>query len=334
MTADNIINHVALNLDASISMTDLASTVVKVADAQIKHLAHRSRELDQETRITVYSFANDVRCEVFDTDVLRLPSVAGLYRVRGNRTALIDATVQSQKELATTSQIHGQHAFLTFVLTDGENNVNNHRVRDLRDQLRLQPKHWTVACMVPDAQGKDEAQTFGFAPDNIAIWDTSTRRGLEEAGDVIRTATDNFMTGRANGVVGTRSLFSTGTDAVNAATVQSTLTPLARTAYDIIPVSADDYIRPFVESRGLHYSIGSGYYQLTKTETIQNRKQIAIREKATDKIYVGPAARDLLGLGGNDVRVKPDYNPDYSIYVQSTSVNRRLVAGTDLLILR
>jgi hypothetical protein len=31
-------------------------------------------------------------------------------------------------------------------------------------------------------------------------------------------------------------------------------------------------------------------------------------------------------------QVKPDFNPDYEVYVQSTSVNRKLVPGTSLLV--
>lgn len=59
----NYINHVALVLDASSSMSRLSGKVIEVADQQIAYLARRSRELDQETRVTVYVFANKVECE-------------------------------------------------------------------------------------------------------------------------------------------------------------------------------------------------------------------------------------------------------------------------------
>jgi hypothetical protein len=333
-TALNRITHVNYVLDASYSMEDHATNLVKVVDGHIQHLADRSRSLDQDIHISVYDFADDVRCLIYDRDVLRLPSIAKLYRPRGN-TALIDATLQSLEELARTAQIHGEHAFLTYVVTDGQENRSRRQPAQLRTTLSGLAKNWTVACMVPDAMGKDDAMAYGFAPDNIAIWNPSGRRGVEEAGAVMAEATDIFLENRGKGVVGTRSLFSTGADAVNAATVQATLAPLDPAAYDVIPVDRDDYIRPFVESRGLRYTIGSGYYELTKRETIGSRKRIAIREKRGQRrVFTGVSARDLLGLGGNDVRVSPDYNPDYSIHVQSTSVNRRLVAGTDLLILR
>ncbi len=32
--------------------------------------------------------------------------------------------------------------------------------------------------------------------------------------------------------------------------------------------------------------------------------------------------------------MKPEHNPEYDIFVQSTSVNRKLVQGTDLILLR
>jgi len=34
-----------------------------------------------------------------------------------------------------------------------------------------------------------------------------------------------------------------------------------------------------------------------------------------------------------DVRVRPDYNPLYDVFVQSTSTNRKLLRGTKLLLL-
>jgi hypothetical protein len=122
---------------------------------------------------------------------------------------------------------------------------------------------------------------------------------------------------------------------VNASTVRSSLTPLHQHEYDILPVHQDSPIRDYVYSRGLTYIVGKGFYQLTKTETIQPQKQIAIREKKTGKVYWGNGARDLLGLPqGMEVRVAPNYNPEYDVFVQSTSVNRKLIKDTDVLVLR
>lgn len=328
----NRITHVNLVLDASYSMTDHAANLIKVVDGHIRHLADRSRTLDQDIHISVYDFADDVRCLIYDRDVLRLPTIGKLYRPRGN-TALIAATLQSLRELAQTAQIHGEHAFLTYVLTDGQENRGG-RPAELRAKLSGLAANWTVACLVPDAMGKDDAMAFGFAPDNIAIWNPAGRGGVEEAGAVMEVATDTFLDGRAKGVVGTRALFSTGIDAVNAATVHSTLDLLDPSSYQVLPVTRDTDIKAFFATQPLPFRIGANYYQFTKKETIQKNKKIIVRELATERVYGGQRARDLLGLQLTDIRDKPGYNPEYEIYVQSTSPNRRLVAGTSLLVLR
>jgi hypothetical protein len=335
MKTQNYINHVVLVLDASYSMDDHAKNLIRVTDNQIEYLAKRSEELNQETRVSIYEFANTVSCLVYDMDVLRLPSIESLYRTHG-QTALIDATLKSLDDLAQTATLYGDHAFLTYVLTDGYNNASRNRPHTLKARLASLPANWTVAALVPGPEERNAAVSYGFPTDNVAVWNAQSAEGVIEVGKTIRDATENFMQARSKGnFVGTRSLFSTGLDAVNADTVHSALTPLQQSQYDILPVHEDSPIREYIYSRGLDYVIGKGFYQLTKTETIQAQKQIAIREKATGKVYWGDAARDLLGLPRNmAVRVRPNLNPEYDVFVQSTSVNRKLLRNTDVLVLR
>lgn len=331
--SQNYINHIALVLDASGSMASVAHQLVKVADAQISYLARRSKELDQETRITVYMFADRVQCMIYDKDVLRLPSIASLYRTAG-RTALIDATLKSQQDLGLTPTIYGDHAFLTFVLTDGEENCSYARPQTLLSKLDELPDNWTVAVLVPDQRGKHEAKKFGFPADNIAIWDASTVKGVSEAGETIRQATDNFMQARASGVRGTRSLFSMDANTLNTAAVNAAgLQELPRKQFLMLDVPGVEQIKRFVESNGYIYQVGKAYYQLTKPEKIQPQKAIAVRRKSNGAVYMGPAARDILGLPDMEVKVQPSVNPEFDVFVQSTSVNRNLMPGTKLLLL-
>src|SRR6478609_5655019 len=90
----NYINHIAFVIDASSSMGHLSDTVVEIFDSQIAYLAKRSKELDQETRASVYLFSDTTKNLVFDMDVMRLPSLKELYRAYGN-TALLDAVEKS-----------------------------------------------------------------------------------------------------------------------------------------------------------------------------------------------------------------------------------------------
>ncbi|MFD0358527.1 vWA domain-containing protein [Streptomyces sp. NPDC127110] len=340
----NYINHVALVLDASSSMSHLSQKVVDVADQQIAYLARRSKELDQETRVTVYVFSNKVECVIYDKDVLRMPSLKQLYRV-GGMTALLAATLQSQRELAQTAQLYGDHSFLTFVLTDGQENAS-HRcpgapgrtpgelVKAVGTMIETQDDNWTLAVLVPDQMGKREAMQCGFPKDNIAIWDATSTQGLEDAGQVIQEATEKFMVGRTKGIRGSRAVFSTGGEAVNKKAIEAAgLTPADPSKYQLIPVARDAAIREWVVESGYSYHTGCAFYQLSKSEKVQARKQIAVLEKKTDRVYTGPEARALLGLPDAEVRVKPDHNDDFTIFVQSTSVNRKLVPQTRLLLM-
>lgn len=335
-SAQRLINHVALVLDASWSMKGRESAVAKVTDEQIKHLALRSEELNQETRVSVYRFGDrTIECLIFDMDVMRLPSANELYDVLYENTALIDATLKSQDDLATTSQLYGDHAFLTFVLTDGEENRSRKTSYDLRSYLQRMDVNWSIGFLVPNQSGVNYMERLGVLRDSIAIWDTNSAAGLNQAASAIRTATDNFMTARTKGVRGTRSVFSTGIDAVNKQTVSESLEPMARSAYQIYEVHSKSEIRPFIQSKTGIYVRGNAYYQLTKTETIQANKSIVVVDKNTNKAYTGEHARDLIGLPrGQATRVRPDHNPQYEIYVQSTSVNRALMPNTRVLVKR
>lgn len=330
----NYINHIALVLDASGSMSRRIYDVIKVADQQIAYLAQRSKELDQETRITVYTFNSQVTCVVYDKDVLRLPSIRKFYQPRGN-TALIDATLKSQSDLEETPQRYGDHAFLTFVLTDGMENINRYRKSELNKKLTSLAENQTVACLVPDMRAKFEAMKFGFPKDNIAIWDASTTEGIEEAGEVIRRSTETFMSGRTSGIRSYSNLFSTGEQTLNRDTVKAAkLKPIPLDTYTVLKVTKEFPIREYVQEQGHVYLIGKAFYQLTKTESIQPQKVVAIRNKKSGRFYTGSEARNLLGLPQMEVRVRPDVNPKFEVFIQSTSVNRKLVPGTKLLLLK
>lgn len=334
MQTQNYINHIAFVIDASISMEHHESEVPEIADNLVQRLAARSKELDQETRVSIYTFADTVTCQIFDKDVLRLPSIKGLYRAYGN-TALIDATLQARDDLAKTATMYGDHAFLIYVITDGEENRSKHTPTDLQRTIAQLPDNYTLAVFVPDQHGVFEAKKFGFAQGNIAIWSTTSVHGLENAREVMYEATDRYMVQRATGnFKGTRALFDMSSDTLNAHNVRATLTPLANDKYIILRNTATVIeIKPFVELAGVRYTIGMAYYQLTKTEHIQPRKKIAIRERSTGKVYTGADARALLGLPNAEIKVTPQFNQHYDVFVQSLSVNRKLMPNTDVLVI-
>ncbi len=333
----NIINHIGLILDASGSMSTHAKKLIEVADNQIAHLATRSKELDQETRISVWTFSdhNDIKCVVWDKDVLRLPSIARYYRISG-MTAFVDAAMMSLHDMATTSQIYGDHSFLLYYLTDGyENNSRKYGQNDLIKKIGSLDDNWTLAALVPGPNEMMEAKKLGFPAGNVQIWNSTAVNGIEVAGKSITDSTDAYMTARATGMRSTTSLFDMSSTSVNKKTIKASgLKPLPSSSYLLVPVPADARIDEFTASMGHTFIVGRGYYQLsTRLVDVQAQKEIAVVEKTTNKVFTGQAARAMIGLPDTTVRIKAGHNPDFDIYIQSTSINRKLIAGTKYLYL-
>lgn len=327
----NYINHIAFVIDASGSMAGLSDTVVDIFDSQIAYLAKRSKELDQETRASVYLFSDDSRCLLFDMDVMRLPSLKGLYSPSGG-TALIDAVEKSITDLEDTSTLYGDHAFLIYALTDGEENRSSQTPSEISSRIKRLDDNWTLGVLVPNQRGVSEAKRFGFPESNIQIWEVGSV-GLKKASSVIQRSADTFMQNRAKGIRGTKNLFQVDASGLSSSAVKKTLTELRASEYQMLNVRKDCVIQPFVESWLKQYVKGSAYYQLTKPEVVQASKQICIQHKRNGKVYSGDEARELLGLPQHDLKVAPGSFGDYNIYVQSTSSNRKLIGGTSLLVL-
>lgn len=328
----NNITHVALVIDKSSSMMNVSDTLIKVVDAQVQYLASRSTELNQETRISIYLFSDKTECLVYDIDVLRLPSIKSYYKLGGN-TALIDATLLAISDLRLLPEKYGEHGFLLFSLTDGENNASNNTADHLKKTINELPDNWTVAALVPDQNGVFEAKRCGFPANNVQVWDT-TKKGMEEAGKVIQRATDNYMVSRTKGIKSTKNLFNIDAAALKENTVKNLLTELNTYEYTIIPVYTASEIRKFVNSKSaIPFKIGNSYYQLTKKEVIQADKQILVRDRNTQKVYAGDNGRKLLGLPNTPIAVNPISFGKFDIFVQSNSVNRKLVPNTEIIVL-
>lgn len=93
-------------------------------------------------------------------------------------------------------------------------------------------------------------------------------------------------------------------------------------------------IKEFVQSTGAIFKVGRGFYELTKPETIQEKKEVVLVDKESGDMYSGTKAREMIGLPyGLRGRIRPLDIEDvgYDVFVQSTSYNRILMPGTRFL---
>ncbi|MEH2447889.1 MAG: vWA domain-containing protein [Nostoc sp.] len=102
--------------------------------------------------------------------------------------------------------------------------------------------------------------------------------------------------------------------------------------FQILEVEQEISIKAFVLENGLSFKVGRGFYEFTKTETIQAQKEIILMDRATGDLFEGGAAREMLGLPMDaTIRIKPSNLEKYVVFVQSTSANRKLIGKTRFL---
>ncbi|MBE9035848.1 vWA domain-containing protein [aff. Roholtiella sp. LEGE 12411] len=102
--------------------------------------------------------------------------------------------------------------------------------------------------------------------------------------------------------------------------------------FQILEVEQDISIKAFVLENGLSFKVGRGFYEFTKTETIQAQKEIVLMDRGTGDLFQGGAAREMLGLPMDaTIRIKPSNLEKYVVFVQSTSANRKLIGKTKFL---
>jgi len=107
------------------------------------------------------------------------------------------------------------------------------------------------------------------------------------------------------------------------------LIPVNPSRFQILHIDNTTTIKDFVTSTGAVFKTGKGFYQFTKPELIQERKEVVLRDKITGDMFTGDKARLLIGIEpGEKKKLKPTDLEKYDIFVQSTSYTRKLLSDT------
>ena len=115
------------------------------------------------------------------------------------------------------------------------------------------------------------------------------------------------------------------------------LVPVMPGRFQIMKVDENCDIKGFVTKNGIEFKKGRGFYELSKAETVQQYKEVIMMDKETGEMFNGAQVRKELGLqpqsekGGVNERLHKDAAKKFRVFVQSTSVNRKLIAGTTFL---
>ncbi len=109
-----------------------------------------------------------------------------------------------------------------------------------------------------------------------------------------------------------------------------TLKPCNPNRFQVVDVVSDVDIKQFATDNGLEFKKGAIYYLFNKPEIIQMNKEIILQEKTSGDFYEGLKARKLLNLITYDdtKKIKPTDFAQYNVFIQSTSVTRKMVGGT------
>ena len=108
------------------------------------------------------------------------------------------------------------------------------------------------------------------------------------------------------------------------------LVPVNPSRFQVLQIPARCSIKEFVQSNSLIFKTGRGFYEFTKPEIISAKKEVVLVDKETGDMFTGREAFSLVG-GGGQGRLRPAELEQWRVFVQSTSYNRVLLAGTGFL---
>lgn len=326
------ITHIAILVDSSGSMGHLRSATLKNLDQQIRAIKDSARQSGQRTTVTLGTFNYNLHLDYMACDVAQAGGLTTYYTQGG--TALFDAvteTVNRFKRLPDANE--KTTSFLIIVLTDGEENsssqINVNRFPELMRSLNATDR-WTFAFSVPRGYKSNLERQYNIPAGNIQEWD-QTEEGVTFAMNSNIGATHAYFSNRSIGLRATNNFYvTTDLSGVKSKDLKN-LTDL-QSNFKAWTVDKETDVKSFVEGHGKEFHLGSVYYMLTKKEKVQPRKQVLLVEKGKKAVYGGQEARDLLGLPPNqEAVVTPGNHANYDVYVQSASINRKLVRGTKVL---
>lgn len=348
--------YIGISRDHSLSMSGLRRAALKDYNQTIDAIKNAANNNNIETIVSVVECGrpnNYVVGQAFDPMLLDsrracvrrylvnqpIALVFPLYDypTDGRSTPLLDSVGEL---ISIHEQVPDRYdpnvSFLEMIITDGEENSsqiwNVSRLTTKIAQLNATDK-WTFVFRCPRGYAKNLTR-LGIPAGNILEWD-QTQQGVETATAITASSFDNYYVTRS----------TTGQTNTNKFFADLTVVPLVQIKQQLIDISskviswitcpAEDglEIRKWFETKSFgKYFPGELYYQLTKTEKIQEGKKLIILDTNSNAMYTGNNVRSILGLPEHgQITLTLGKLGIYKVFVQSTSYTRKIVAATRIL---
>lgn len=313
--------NVVLVVDKSDSMSIHSYLAPEIINQQLDALKQSAYQNGISTYISLVEFHSDIDVKFSNVYHAAVPRYTD-YKP-DKMTNLIDAVFTAEELIK-----HRDGAKLLLVITDGGHNTtrkhNEFEFKQLVNSLSRNPK-WTVTFLGP-REVLGMMQSLGVEAGNTRLWEGG-KEEFKQSAQVMVWSIGAYTSNVAQGKLSTKSFYEAevkNTKAVNS------LTPATGFTQHLIDKSSD--ISGFVTRVKGSYRPGDAYYELTKPEKIQLYKGLIIQDRNTGDLKVG-AVREALGIPiSGDANVHPGNLKGYKVFVESTSMNRKLVPGTTILV--
>lgn len=335
--------YLGISRDHSGSMFGLSKQAAKDYNSLIASVQGAATKNNIDTIVSVVKNGigpgyGRVEREIVNSNVHVLrPILERDYLANGNSTPLFDSVGELIDLFkAVPDYADPNVSFLIMSITDGQENASREWRNKLGDEIRnLQASdRWTFVFRVPRGY-QNALSCLGIPAGNILEWD-QTEAGMYASTTATTSAINDFYVSRSKGETCSRSFYS-NLNNVSKQDIKTSLENISKEASIYL-----NSVRPGISIKELSiyytgaYLKSTVFYQLNKHESnVQDYKIICIRDKSTKAIYSGRSARDLLGLPhSGTISLSPGNHGNYDIFIQSTSVNRKIPLNSSVLIWR
>lgn len=332
------ITRIALVIDRSGSMDKFRTTLPEQLKKQFETIT-KQEEGFVRVSLQDFDYPDNIVWHFKDKTPKEAQNFNYYYGPNGS-TALNDAVKEAIKFLETTENNDAAETddwgYLVVILTDGQENCSRTSGAELERLISQKQNtgHWTFAFMVPKGNEDYISSRLNVHRSNVTGWD-QTQKGFENVQAANMLGTSNYMMERSAGTKAVSTYFRT--DLTGFDPVKDKLLDVTSNFKKHAVEKETDITSFYQYKMGLPYNPAEGkcFYQLTKKELVQPHKQILVRHKINKNIYGGDVRKALKmapATNGVNVKVEPGNHMEYDIFVQSTSPNRKLVRGSDVLI--